>query len=1048
MCRICSTKLVSTEYTGGPAAAAGIGFARFQAHYQMAAESGLGFGKLFMIDMAAPIDGTSKYMSTAFPVDGQGDLKPPVIGPTILITTDNVPDAPDKVGSTNPVLTVTGPGVTTPIVSTIDSIGDQDFYKVTLTAGVTYELGLYSYNGGPNAAGLTDPYMELYAADGTTLVVSADGGAHTVYNELNSGFDVLLTFTPTETATYYVNARAYSNSPATPTGDSVGDYQLFAREQDPNDPNLYTPYYEPDDPLYSLDWGTQVDKVNTTVRNPDGNEGTRDTGNAQGTPTFGNQFRYDPDGNGPQTVQTFDMNGLAAAQGKDITGKNVITIYFAREGDVFASNDPTQPGLPPATITAVAIKDYEFTAVFTALAEFEKVADVVYLEVSNREDADFIYTSYTGTPGRGTPSLLGSMSPPGESDEGLAQFNSNDHRWNARDLAQGGFSFVTLIHEFGHGHGMAHPHDNGGRSGIMRGVEEEGAAFDYTTGAFNLNQGVFTMMSYEDGWQTSPYGNARTDVGYGYLGGLMAFDIAVIQDKYGVNEEYATGDDVYTLKDVNAAGTFYSSIWDGGGNDEIVYGGARNATIDLRPATLKYEEGGGGRVSFAHGIFGGFTIANGVTIENATSGSGNDTLRGNSAANRLDGGAGDDTIWLTEGGIDTALGGAGKDAFVVGKEMTSADVIDGGSEVDQIGLQGDYTGARALTLTNVTNVEQIALLSGTNTRFEDSAGNLYSYDITTVDSNVAAGQQMQIDGVALRAGENFTFNGSAETDGSFLVWAGKGTDNLTGGAGNDGFLFRGNGNWSSADRVDGGAGSDQLGIRGNYGGANAIVFGATQITGIETLALMSGTDTRFGAPIGDASYDVTMNDGNVAAGTRMNVDATFLRTGETLIFNGSAESDGSFRIFGGQASDTITGSQNGDSIRGGKGADRLTGGGGDDVFVYRNAGESTGAGFDTLVDFNLGDKIDLPTSVSGFAGSVSQGALNSASFNADLSAALDGVLEANQAVLFTASEGEFAGRRFLVVDGDGDGAYTEGADYVFELGSSAIIDTSSAAFFV
>ena len=32
---------------------------------------------------------------------------------------------------------------------------------------------------------------------------------------------------------------------------------------------------------------------------------------------------------------------------------------------------------------------------------------------------------------------------------------------------------------------------------------------------------------------------------------------------------------------------------------------------------------------------GGFTIANGVTIENATGGSGNDTLTGNSAANVL-----------------------------------------------------------------------------------------------------------------------------------------------------------------------------------------------------------------------------------------------------------------------------------------------------------------------------------------------------------------------------------------------------------------------------
>jgi serralysin len=109
----------------------------------------------------------------------------------------------------------------------------------------------------------------------------------------------------------------------------------------------------------------------------------------------------------------------------------------------------------------------------------------------------------------------------------------------------------------------------------------------------------------------------------------MAFDVAAIQDKYGVNEEWATGNDTYVLKDVNEAGTFYSCIWDAGGSaDAITYSGARNANIDLRPATLEYEFGGGGWISYAFGIFGGFTIANGVTIENASSGSGNDTLTG------------------------------------------------------------------------------------------------------------------------------------------------------------------------------------------------------------------------------------------------------------------------------------------------------------------------------------------------------------------------------------------------------------------------------------
>jgi Ca2+-binding RTX toxin-like protein len=172
-------------------------------------------------------------------------------------------------------------------------------------------------------------------------------------------------------------------------------------------------------------------------------------------------------------------------------------------------------------------------------------------------------------------------------------------------------------------------------------------------------------------------------------------------------------------------------------------------------------------------------------------------------------------------------------------------------------------------------------------------------------------------------------------------------------------------------------------------------------------------------------------------------------TAETLVFDGSAESDGSFRIFGGQAADRIAGSQNADSIRGGLGGDVLTGAGGADTFVYRSAADSTGLGFDTLVDFNPGKNfIDLPGSVTGLASKVAGGQLDGASFNSDLAAAIDASLGPNQAIRFDPIEGSFAGRHFLVVDANGDGAYTEGADYVFELGSTLGSELAGIGFFI
>ena len=37
-------------------------------------------------------------------------------------------------------------------------------------------------------------------------------------------------------------------------------------------------------------------------------------------------------------------------------------------------------------------------------------------------------------------------------------------------LLPGGFSYGVILHEFGHAHGIAHPHDTGGGSEIMLGV--------------------------------------------------------------------------------------------------------------------------------------------------------------------------------------------------------------------------------------------------------------------------------------------------------------------------------------------------------------------------------------------------------------------------------------------------------------------------------------------------------------------------------------------------------------------------------------------------
>jgi hypothetical protein len=362
--------------------------------------------------------------------------------------------------------------------------------------------------------------------------------------------------------------------------------------------------------------------------------------------------------------------------------------------------------------------------------------------------------------------------------------------------------------------------------------------------------------------------------------------------------------------------------------------------------------------TYTLGGAGGGTATVNITVNGVASPE--DHLDGDAGNNNITGTGNGDFFDLDQGGIDTVSGLGGNDVFLFGTTLTAADSVDGGAGTDQVAIQGNYIGVNGLTLgTGVVSIESLAILPGSDTRFGDPGTNFYSYNITTVDQNVAPGVQMTVDANRLRAGENFTFNGAAELDGSFFIYGGMGVDLLTGGSQNDVFLFGTDGGgslrWGSSDQIIGGAGIDQLALRGDY----SITFGATQLLSIESMGLVSAYDTRFGALGAHYSYNLTMNDGNVAAGQQMTVDGATLRPDEILTFNGSAEQNGSFRVFGGTGNDAITGSSGNDILSGGLGADTLTGNAGADRFLYRNVADSTPAGRDGIQDFASGDIIDL-----------------------------------------------------------------------------------------
>lgn len=439
--------------------------------------------------------------------------------------------------------------------------------------------------------------------------------------------------------------------------------------------------------------------------------------------------------------------------------------------------------------------------------------------------------------------------------------------------------------------------------------------------------------------------------------------------------------------DVIDGGAGSDQIHGGGGDDTVSYADATGSVhVNLAVTVAQSVGGGEGTDTLVYKFVSAGDID---AIENLSGSSYSDQLTGNAAGNVLSGQAGDD-ILAGGGGNDVLDGGDGSDTASYAAESAGVTISLGVKTAQAVG-SGSTT---LVSVENLTGSDFADVLTG-------NTGN-----------NVLSG-----------GAGNDTLN------------PGSGDDTVRGGDGDDKITL--SASFSVNDKIDGGAGNDTVILNGDY--SAGLVFKSVQLTGVETLSLT-----------GAHSYNLTVNDANVAAGAVLTVNAAKLGPGDSLVFHGGHETDGSFAITGGQGSDTLSGGGGNDVIAGGGGADHLTGAGGIDHFVYKAAADSSGAAFDTVTGFNVGaDLFDVPFLVKHLNAPVTGGSLSAASFDADLTAAV-GVaqLGAHHAVLFTAAAGSYAGDTFLIVDMNNAAGYQAGQDLVVLLDGAAHLSSLTAASFI
>lgn len=396
------------------------------------------------------------------------------------------------------------------------------------------------------------------------------------------------------------------------------------------------------------------------------------------------------------------------------------------------------------------------------------------------------------------------------------------------------------------------------------------------------------------------------------------------------------------------------------------------------------------------------TDANANTASTAITGVTNakNIITGSSASDSLTGGTLSDTFNYS---VDTLL-------FSTGTSGVANDTIVGGSGTDSINFTATGTAITVLGTTSWANISGVEKIT--------TAANSAAISLTLGSTAQTAGiTAVDLSGDSNTAGVNVV-NASAFTSGvSFTGSAGAGVDSLTGGSGNDTFvysvaadLFSGT---ALVDSIVGGSGTDtiQIGkVDTGFTMGNTIEWGrASSVETIKALATTTTTVvnsltldvTAYAAGIRTVDFSAVANTSNTNI-----IDATEIIGVDGLTLIGSAT--GVTSITGGSGNDTMSGGSANDTFVGGLGSDSisLTAGGTDTVTLATSADTITGftagangvvAGYDilagTLAGANLVDAAAIvaantPDDITVITGKITE--LNYAFTGTTLSSSADG----------------------------------------------------------
>jgi len=266
--------------------------------------------------------------------------------------------------------------------------------------------------------------------------------------------------------------------------------------------------------------------------------------------------------------------------------------------------------------------------------------------------------------------------------------NDFDNRDTIYDfgLKQGENGFLTIAHELGHAMGLQHPFD----SPLVNTITDDTyhSIMSYTS--INDNVANFSLHDSTILFETK---NITPDL-------YSLYDVSALQAIYGANTSTATEDNIYKTEYTDYE---IQTIWDAGGRDKIDLSSTKgDSTIDLHGGTINSADQYSVNqiinmhqdainkssvddwikkqilgLENSHHLYTGennLTIAQGVIIEDISTGSGDDIITDNEVNNIISTGAGDDIIHIGSGGKDYVDGGIGTDFLYLDIDSNNIDI--------------------------------------------------------------------------------------------------------------------------------------------------------------------------------------------------------------------------------------------------------------------------------------------------------------------------------------------------------------------------------------